>query len=660
MTRLFPILALIVLALLAGCASEDENIVNPPPGNANVVVRLFNMVPDEKSRQLVMEAGYQTTPVGPGGFSAPVNAPADSSFLEIYVGGDREYRSDVRARFIRQSVYNVYAVASHENPNAFDTVVLSNANRSLTTQPVAQVRAVNLIPDTTITYDVRIGCPNGDKLSSSPVSFRQSTLYSELPPGFTVFSISRTTPTGVELLGTYECVLKEFTPYTIVLYQIAGSTEPQLMLFEESDLSADAERSLLPIQARDSDVRVLNLMSATATVEAVRTGQIVESNLGPDLIGSYESVPTCESTSPDVFELRTGDGRVTTDSTSLTVRGKYTVIAADDSTGDAAMVLVPPQEPVFGAEGKARIRVASATNFQGGVSVSIGARTDITAENGLSNGQTLVSNIAFDQVSGVTLLTPGEIPISVRTSSTPSTVLAVRRMILEPDTDYLLLVGDGQDGSIRLFLIKEEDAPGTLTETESAAFVRFVNGAPQVEFATASVGSVLQNARVFYRGSLATNLAFGTNAVSANGASYSLVTMEGLRSMVVYTVREGSETIFEVTTPPLEQNPAFSQRRVVNATGDVDLVSVAYDTLYTRDPDDPDVPHVARKVPFGEASPVHTLDREVRGSMYVYNYDTRETLYNLPIDLGPLGNSYSLIVVGTKEEGYEVVVLQEF
>ena len=65
-------------------------------------------------------------------------------------------------------------------------------------------------------------------------------------------------------------------------------------------------------------------------------------------------------------------------------------------------------------------------------------------------------------------------------------------------------------------------------------------------------------------------------------------------------------------------------------------------------------------VPFGETSPVHELRLARRGTMYVYNSETFEEIFTLPIDLGPLGNSYSLIIVGSKEQGYEAIVLQEF
>ncbi|RPI66806.1 MAG: hypothetical protein EHM43_10740, partial [Ignavibacteriae bacterium] len=161
------LLAMLIL-VLASCASEDDSIVNPPPGNANVVIRFFNMIPDNQDRRLVMEQGFQTVAIPSGTFSATVNAPSDSSFVEILTGSVTEFRSPSRVRFTRQSVYDIIAVPSVRDTAAFDTIMVSNANRSLTTQPVAQVRVINAVPDTTISLDVRIGCPNGSAITNAP------------------------------------------------------------------------------------------------------------------------------------------------------------------------------------------------------------------------------------------------------------------------------------------------------------------------------------------------------------------------------------------------------------------------------------------------------------------------------------------------------------
>ena len=46
--------------------------------------------------------------------------------------------------------------------------------------------------------------------------------------------------------------------------------------------------------------------------------------------------------------------------------------------------------------------------------------------------------------------------------------------------------------------------------------------------------------------------------------------------------------------------------------------------------------------------------------MYFYDAESFERVFTLNNDLGPLGNSYSLILVGSRQKGYEVIVLQEF
>ena len=138
-----------------------------------------------------------------------------------------------------------------------------------------------------------------------------------------------------------------------------------------------------------------------------------------------------------MLEAEFSDGTTAIDSTSLTVRGRYTVITARDTANAGQLILVPPHEPVFGREGRAGIRVVSA--FTGGsVRVSVGARTDPDEANGYISGQTLTAQIGFDEVSGITLLNPGVVPITVATDRTPTALLATRQVNLESNKDYLV------------------------------------------------------------------------------------------------------------------------------------------------------------------------------------------------------------------------------
>ena len=70
--------------------------------------------------------------------------------------------------------------------------------------------------------------------------------------------------------------------------------------------------------------------------------------------------------------------------------------------------------------------------------------------------------------------------------------------------------------------------------------------------------------------------------------------------------------------------------------------------------------HLAQNVPYGVASDASVTDLDRRGTYYVYDPSTVTQLYTLPVQLAPLGSNFSLIVVGRKETGYEVIVTQEF
>ncbi|RPI67096.1 MAG: hypothetical protein EHM43_09910 [Ignavibacteriae bacterium] len=387
-----------------------------------------------------------------------------------------------------------------------------------------------------------------------------------------------------------------------------------------------------------------------------KSGQVLASGLAQDNMGAYNLVAACEQQEPDVFEATFSGGATVTDSTSLVVKGRYTVITSD-TAGTGAMVIVPPAGAVYGSAGLSVIRVVHAADRPGGVAVAVGARTNASNANGFTSGTTLTQDIRFGMISSPVILTPGETPITVTTSSAPTSMINIGTTMLEANRYYVLVLSTAPDGTFRTFLIEESDQPGNQQEMNRASLLRFVNGTPINGSSTSSIGTVVTNARVFYRNSLTTTVPLGSVYVRSGSASVTTTAVDGKRTLEIFTVHGSTEKIIDIVADPLRQVAGVSDRRVINATADIPLVSMAYDTNYKSDPD---VPHVAKNVGFGEVSATHVLERDQRGSMYVYDSNTLTQLYTLPIDVGPLGNSYSLIVVGNKQSGYEVIVLQEF
>ncbi len=645
-----------LLVLMAGCASEDMSIVDPEPGSRRILVRLFNMIPDGSSRRLVLENGFQSAEVPSLEFSDSVRSPGDSSHIEIFAGSKREFRTGMRARFVQNAIYDVFTLAEVGRPTVFDTVLVTNANATLTTVPVAQVRLVNLIPDTTRQFDVRLGCPSGTSLVRSTVPFGQASLYNEVFPGQAVFSIIDVRNQMPSVIGTFECKLAERTPYSIVVYREAASDDALIMFIQEDDFTRQATRPFVPVEARTADVRAVNLSSrASVNVTLPRTSTTVASGLPQRTGSAFVQAVTCESERPDVVAVTFSDGRQAVDSTSLVVRGSYTVYASD-SGASGRMLITPAIQRPFGSVGLGVVRVVNVSTIAQGVVVSVGARTDPKAPGGIIAGSTIARNVQTGSFSSPAAVLSGVVPLTVATSAGPTRIIDLTTTRIEADKNYDLVIYD-EDGRAQTMLIEERQAGGALTKLDEGAFVYAINGSSRGTTMSLRLGDVIAAGSVFPGNTIATTLPIGQIPYGINGMDATLTTRNGDRSILLYAEGGGTSNVITITTPPLLPQTGVTRRRVINATEDVERIYISIDSIPAIVGDGE---HLAVDVPYGAASAVFesTLDR--RGTYYVYDGATRSKLYTLPVQLAPLGSNFSLIVVGRKERGYEVIVTQEF
>lgn len=636
--------------------------MNPPPNANKVGLRLFNMVPDGKSRTMDLEMGIATSNVPAASFSAVVNSPGDSSRITILQGSTTEFASPTRLRFTREQIVDVFAMPlANVSVPAFDTIMMQTANAVLITTTNANVRLINAFPDSTVSYVLRLGCPNGaafpPSIGDSTVRFATASLYGEIPSGLAVFSVIERNSNGERVVSIIQFTAEQKTPYSVILYTTdPAQKDPTIMLIDEADLTAAAQRPVAPVVTRTGYMRVLNTSTQAVDVERIATGQVLATALQTRGLSAISEVPTCESYVPDKFEVTFSDGVRDTDSVSLNVRQYYTLIAVDSGSGHATIMVQPTRLP-DNAAGNAVIRIVHATPSYGKMNVSIGARTDITSSTNVSSGYTIARDLAFQHVSGATAIPPGELPITVTTSNTPTTTLALVRTRVEAGHVYLLVLRDKAGGGIEQILVDETDQNTVMPPLDEAVLVRFVNGSPSDAYEMASIGLVVQNAQVYYRNSLATCVRPMPFVVAAGGASTTVDPVLGMRALCIYAEGNGGPGISTIVTPPLATIYGQSERRVINATADVPFVSCAYDSIPSQTPG---AEKIADKVAYGLWSTPDLTTRERRGTFYFYNSDTFEQLFTIPVQFGALGNSYSLIVTGNKTQGYQVIVLQEF
>ncbi len=613
------------------------------------------MVPDGQSRRMLLDYGYQSKDVPSLTFSDSVRSPGDSSFVEVVRGGVTEFRSEQRVRFAPNAVYDVFTLSKLGEPTVLDSVLITNANAALTTLPVAQVRLVNLIPDTSRTFEIRLGCPNGGVLTRGVVPFGVASLYSEVFPGLQVFSILENRSGVQTVLGTYQAVLSERVPYSVIVYRDAASDKAQLLFIQESDLTSNAERAFVPVVERTADLRVVNIANTSVDVVLASSGKVLAKGLGTMTVSAASTAVTCESDRADVFRALYADGRNAEDSTSLAVRGKFTVYTAD-SAGSARMIITPTIQRPFGSVGKAVVRVVNVSSTAGPVVVSLGARSDATAQNGIAAGYSIARNIAFGSTSEPTAVAPGLLPLSVTTSTTPTTIIDVARAVVEADKTYDLVVYT-KDGKVNAALLEQETSSTSLTPLDEGVFVKVMNGSSRQPSVPLQVGAVLPSGTLFYGNSIATTLPVGSIPYVVGNASGFLTTRSGERTLAVYAEGNSQPQLLQITTPPLIPQMGLTKRRVINATEDVAVVSASVDSIPTVSGEGD---HLAVGVAYGGVSPVSVSDLNRRGTYYFYNAATLEKLYTLPMQIAPMGNNYSFVVVGRAETGYEVIVSQEY
>jgi len=636
--------------------------VNPPPDANKVGLRLYNLVPDGFGRTMVLEQGFATSNVPAGSFSAVVNSPGDSSRISIMRGTTEEYASGTRFRFTRNQIVDVFAMP---RPNstvpAFDTIMMETANAVLITTSNANVRLINAFPDTTVSFVLRLGCPNGAvfpiSLGASSIPFATSSLYGEIPPGLAVFSIIERSASGERTVSIVQFDAAQKTPYSMVLYASdPAQRDPSVMLFQESDLTANAQRTLLPVVSRIGFMRVLNASSGPVSVKRTSTGQVMASNLGVRGLSAISEVPTCESYAADKFDVTFSDGKSDTDSVSLSVRKNYTLIAADSGSSGATIIVSPARAPDDAAT-RSVIRVVHVASKSGKIDVSVGARTDPTSSTNVSAGYTISNDLAFAGVSEPVSIASGELPITITTSGTPTTILELVRTTIEVGHSYLLVLRDKPNGGIEALLVDDVAEDDVVSPLEDAVMLRFVNGSPADAFETATIGIVVNNATVYYRNSLSTCVRVRPVPISVGGVTVDADPVFGMRTLAIYAEGNNTPGISLITTPPLTTIAGQSERRVINATVDVPFVSCSYDSIPSQTPG---AERIADRVAYGLWSTPDLITRARRGTFYFYNSDTFEQMFTLPVQFGPLGNSYSLIVTGSKSKGYEVIVLQEF
>lgn len=650
-------LLLLVVFALVSCAKESDSLVNPPPKFETVKVRFLNLASDQAERSLIIESQTEIDRIAFAKVSSLVMPPADSVFLEVRKNGALETKTDLRFRFGRNTTYTFVALPSpwgSQNPKAVDTIVaFATSITTSTLENEAYVKIFNGYPDSTVSYSLNLGCPNGTSLASS-LYYRKASPMAAVRTGEVPLSITKKTASGDSVLGLFAFNFASKNQYTILITD-DGTGKERIQLLDDFNESATALSSPERISERRSEIRTINFSSEPVDLEK-NPGGTVSQSVVPYFIDGYKQLEACESLSKDTLVVSNSGVTRSRVSLSLEVMERYTVAVFDSAINRSAKaVVVEPLRLSVGRTGKAVVRVVNGDYRQPSISLSAGAREIASAKGedqlrGFRAGDALASALPFGSVGGAIIFNPGPLPLALFTSTEPARLITSSNFTLAADRNYLLVVYVSPEGEERLTLIEDETTSSSVQPADEGVFVQFVHATVGKDFVGVRLDGLFSNAKIAYTGSIATVVPQGTTEISVEGKSHSFNASSRDRVIVVSSGDASNVDIFDITELPLYTESNFYARRYINASKEMSAVDVRNsDSLVI-------MPSIA----YGTRSSFEKIYQEKKFSLFFSNPQSAEYLARIDDLFLTYNKTYSLIFIGNKSKGYGLIIQQEY
>lgn len=655
---LAPVITALALALLlmAGCADENPDLVNPRGGNDSITVRFVNFASDGLPRTFAPEGG-ESVSVRYGEASALQRSMADSVLVSVLSGGSLGFKTPSRIIFGKNTVQTIVALPSRDSAiGRLVNLSASYVQPSNTTS--AFVRFFNAMYDTTEIYSLRLGCPNGEPFGS-PAPFAGFGAFAEVPPGEVVISVlsqkQNQSGDNEKIIGTFRFNITTLRSYTIFAFK--KDNRPEFMLLDELNGAVAALQPIERVTENTVEIRTINFSQSGVDIFN-QSKKTIASGIAPNSIGSYEAIVTCDGTGADSLSVFAEDAGSSASSitTSLDVLKRYSVIVLDSGSGRANYsILVPPSRNSFKTPGMASVRVVNATSLFKNITVSLGAQSDSGA-SGFRSGGTLATALLKGRTSEIVEIQPGNAPLAIFTSAQPAQLLMAAPVGIQPGEEYLLIVQNADDGSVRASLLKAGTQAQMIEFLQKGSFIQVVHAVPGLEKLSVSLSNSVSSARLFYGNSLATVISEGALEVWTGNAFKTIMARADSSTLVVIAGTAAAPEILVFSKASRPVAAGTLERRVIHASKELGPLSVfANDTVSWAE-------RLAENISYGQASDFQRVDTERRLSLIFWNPLLKEVYLRTENINFPLGRRYSLILAGSKENGgsYTVITQQEF
>jgi hypothetical protein len=662
------------ILMVPGCTlTENPALVNAGVGTDSVRIQFINFAFDGQPRVLTLEGGASTQSTSFAGISDIISASTDSSRASIArsASGAADYQTFSRVRFVRNSFQTIIALPTANRIGVFgrdvDTLItFSSPFRPITnTNFTAQVRLINCMPDSTTSFSVRLGCPNGTQVLP-PTPYRGVALFADIPAGNVVCAVIKHRGAAVETLEVDSTTLEPYKAYALLVYRTAQGRERAMLIDERG--REQALRPLASIAQPFTLVRGVNI--STKTVSMARGASTIALNLAPNSIAPVQSLSACAGTGADTIKFR-GTGFSIEQLTSLAPLQRSTLLALDSAQSVSAMIVPPlPANISFAGSSGAIVRVVNAMQMRT-VDVALAGRM---TSSGFSSGITLQSNSPFQALSMPMLVEAGHAPIVVFTTAQPARMLFAGATTFQAGKQYIMVVS-GDSLVRRITIIDEDTRIQTLSNIQRGTLLQVVNGIEPTEqsatqaFTIQMTGSapLLQNTPLLYGNSFATVLPTGSCRVSAGNSAITFNSNTFERVLVVASGQANTPDMQSytfnndfLTTPA----PTVMLRRFIHSARDVGTMVVSTDSVGGTSATEVPTDFPLR---YRSATAWRPDSRELRRTFVFWEQNTRRRIKRIENIRLQVGRNYSVIVIGRNQvvaqdstAGYDIMFVQEY
>ncbi len=646
---LFALLSL----LFWGCPEESENLVNPPPQAESVYIRFVNLAGDGQSRKLVLDNLEETSETLWGSTSPAINPPSDSVKLAVFKNGAKEFEQERKARYARDLVYSYFALPSAPGDSiqrVMDTIItMVNSSVIPLDSRNAYVKAINAVPNKDWKYTIRFGCPNGDIITSQ-LEYRRQSVQLPIRSGRVPVSLIKHNDTGKVNIGLFEFEMQERGQYIfIVRDDMAGGEE--FWLLDEMDTTANAMKQAMPIQDRTAYIRTVNFSASEISV--FKDGEIVEENIQPNSIGSFNKVTACATEILDEMTAFVAGDTASKNFFSLEVLEDYTVMVFDSANSRANnMMVIEPVRDTIGSKAQIRVIHQAHRLTEMGITVTVAARRDAELENKYKSGEVVTSRLSYGNISPPILVKSGYAPIGIFASTEPARYITNAIANLESGKSYILVVTTDDNGKEQISLIKDEMENTQIEYEQSGVILEVVHAVPGLQTVDVDVDSFLDDAKLFFTSSLSTIVTEGQSEVSVNGKKVQIDAQLGKRQLVIATGNAGNIELIYFSSDPMGATSVDFRRRFINASFENPFIGIKFSS------EEADYTHPA--IQYGTSTDVRTLTLTNSQSIFVFNAQQDKLLQRFDLPDYSLSKNYIYIFTGDAQNGYALIEQQEF